>query len=195
MVGQPPAHERAGRNDLEPLGARVVERGLRHRVGDPAPATDLRDFRVLQIDRSPVRTRVGQLRVATIEVHDEPVSCRLMLDGHHPPQWPTTERRKRMLTSRNESCTSMISPLSRHAMTHPTGALPPSNADASPIERDVPDHRRDAIEEAAETSPEATSRIDQLNAKERAVDPALAHPRHDSAHSTSLNTSPSPRTT
>jgi hypothetical protein len=38
----------------------------------------------------------------------------------------------------------------------------------------MPDLRRDAIEEAAETSPEARMRIDELNAREAAMDASLS---------------------
>jgi hypothetical protein len=66
-----------------------------------------------------------------------------------------------------------------------SGAAPaperqPRDAAGSPHGRsvpgDVPDLRRDAIEEAAETSPEALGRVADLNAREAAADPAFARP-------------------
>jgi hypothetical protein len=45
-----------------------------------------------------------------------------------------------------------------------------------PVPRDIPDLRRDAIEEAAETSREARERVAQLNALEAAADPTLHRP-------------------
>ena len=40
----------------------------------------------------------------------------------------------------------------------------------------VPDLRRDALEEAAETSPEARERVQALDRREAAVDPAFERP-------------------
>ncbi len=45
-----------------------------------------------------------------------------------------------------------------------------------PVPRDVPDLRRDAIEEAAETSRDARERVARLNALEAAADPTLHRP-------------------
>jgi hypothetical protein len=50
------------------------------------------------------------------------------------------------------------------------------NAELFPVPRDIPDLRRDAIEEASETSPEAHERTARLNALEAAADPTLQRP-------------------
>jgi hypothetical protein len=52
----------------------------------------------------------------------------------------------------------------------------PDTTELHPVPRDVPDLRRDAIEEAAETSREARERIGRLNAVEAAADPTLHRP-------------------
>ena len=52
----------------------------------------------------------------------------------------------------------------------------PDTTELFPVPRDIPDLRRDAIEEASETSPEALERIARLNAREAAADPALQRP-------------------
>ena len=67
---------------------------------------------------------------------------------------------------------------------NPPGAPRVRTSDPSPPEaifgpdtlggqRDIPDMRRDAIEEASETSGEARERFDRLNAREAEADPAL----------------------
>jgi hypothetical protein len=43
----------------------------------------------------------------------------------------------------------------------------------------LPDLRRDSIEEAAQTSPEARSRFAEMNAEEATVDPTLRRPPSD----------------
>lgn len=56
--------------------------------------------------------------------------------------------------------------------------------DLAPIPADlppVPDMRRDAIEEAAETSPEARARIERLDTLEAGADPALRRPKGQSS--------------
>jgi hypothetical protein len=50
------------------------------------------------------------------------------------------------------------------------------SAELHPVPRDIPDLRRDAIEEAAETSREARERVARLNAVEAAADPTLHRP-------------------
>jgi hypothetical protein len=61
-------------------------------------------------------------------------------------------------------------PLAPKASSREGPALPEG---PFPDARDIPDMRRDAIEEAAETSPEAYARFARLNRLEAEADPAL----------------------
>jgi hypothetical protein len=66
-------------------------------------------------------------------------------------------------------------------------AVPPSSASApfdtlenGTMPDPVPDLRRDALEEAAETSPEARERVQELDRRDAAANPAFGKPRRTS---------------
>jgi hypothetical protein len=56
---------------------------------------------------------------------------------------------------------------------------PEDEAPLFPTMPNLPDLRRDSIEEAAQTSPEARSRFAEMNAEEATVDPTLRRPPSD----------------
>lgn len=68
------------------------------------------------------------------------------------------------------------------AATREASAAPAEDeAPLFPTMPNLPDLRRDAIEEAAETSPEARSRFAEMNTEEATADPALRRRPSDTA--------------
>jgi hypothetical protein len=122
-------------------------------------ALSLWHYRVLQIDHARRRQSIPQLRVARGELGDKALLSRTVLD-HLAPATGTNRARWPGVPSEDA------------AMTEPA----PDTTELNPVPREIPDLRRDAIEEAAETSPEARERIQRLNAVEAAADPTLHRP-------------------
>jgi hypothetical protein len=84
-MDEPAAHEGTGRNDLEALIPRIVERGTGKRVGHPVSSAGLRHTRMQQIEGPGIGARVRQLGVPTVKTDDESVFAWAVLDDHGRP--------------------------------------------------------------------------------------------------------------